>query len=55
VDHFAFGNQKMVLNFIPDGKTKRMSKIEHKLDAKTQVKGHAGEGEVKLTGKQKQK
>jgi hypothetical protein len=32
VDKIEIGNQKMTLNFIPDGKQKNMSKIESKLD-----------------------
>ena len=32
VDKLELGNDKMTLNFIPDGKSKNMSKIESKLD-----------------------
>ena len=45
VDQIAFGENKVKLNFIPDGKTKRMSAISHKLDAKEQAKGK-GEGDA---------
>ena len=38
VDKIELQNQKMTLNFIPDGKTKNMSVIESKLDQK-QVAG----------------
>jgi len=34
VDKIALGNNMMTLNFIPDGKTKNMSKITSKLDQK---------------------
>lgn len=39
VDKIAIGDKKMKLNFIPDGKSSRMSAISHVLDAKTTAKG----------------
>lgn len=43
VDKASTGAQKLTLNFIPDGKTKSMSTISHKIDAKEATKGK-GEG-----------
>lgn len=43
VDKIACGGQKLTLNFVPDGKSKAMSTITHKLDAKEAAKGK-GEG-----------
>jgi len=45
VDQVSFGNKEIRLHFIPDGKTTRMSKISHMLDAKEQSKGK-GEGQA---------
>ena len=39
VDSVALGDKKIKLNFIPDGKTTRMSAISHVLDAKMGTKG----------------
>lgn len=39
VDTIALGEKKIRLNFIPDGKTTRMSTISHVLDAKLGTKG----------------
>lgn len=39
VDHDHQSAKGLVLNFIPDGKTKTMSSISHKLDAKESAKG----------------
>jgi len=46
VDKIELGGKNMVLNFIPDGKTKNMSKIESKLDQKD-VAGGKGSTAVK--------
>lgn len=43
VDKASLGLQRLTLNFIPDGKSKAMSKITHKLDAADTAKGK-GEG-----------
>ena len=45
VDHVAYGENKIRLNYIPDGKQSRMSVISHALDAAEQAKGK-GTGEV---------
>lgn len=56
VDEVAFADRKLRLNFIPDGKTKSMSAISHKLDAKESAKGkgqgeaHANKAEAKKAG-----
>jgi len=39
VDEIAFGERKLKLNFVPDGKTKEQSIIKTKLDAKETSKG----------------
>jgi glutamyl-tRNA synthetase len=39
VDKIACGSQRLTLNFVPDGKSKAMSTISHKLDAKEAAKG----------------
>ena len=52
VDQIAFGDRQMRLNFIPDGKTKSMSVISHKLDQK-EVAG--GKGKVAGANKSEQK
>ena len=39
VDEIAFGEKELTLNFIPDGKTKNMSKVGTKLDVKETAKG----------------
>jgi glutamyl-tRNA synthetase len=39
VDEIALGDRKIRLNFVPDGKTKSMSAITHKIDASVTVKG----------------
>ena len=41
VDQIALGDKKIKLNFIPDGKSSRMSTISHVLDAKVSAKGEA--------------
>ena len=48
VDKLALGNEKMTLNFVPDGKQSNMSKIKSKLDQK-EVAG----GKVTLAQKDK--
>jgi hypothetical protein len=55
VDKLAYGDRKLTLNFIPDGKAKRMSPIEHKFDAKKLQTGESADAAEKapLTGKQK--
>lgn len=45
VDQIALGEHKIRLHFIPDGKTKTMSAISHKIDAKEAAKGK-GQGEA---------
>jgi glutamyl-tRNA synthetase len=45
VDSISLGDRKIRLNFIPDGKTSRMSTISHVLDAKMSSKGEATEGQ----------
>ena len=42
VDRVAMVNQPMVLNFIPDGKTKGMSVLAHQVSAAETAKGKAG-------------
>ena len=39
VDEIGFGEKELTLNFIPDGKTKNMSKVGTKLDVKETAKG----------------
>ena len=47
VDKLAQNGQLMILNFIPDGKTKAQSIITGKVDAKTLTKGTGGEDKKK--------
>lgn len=44
MDRIAFAGKSMVVNFVPDGKTKGMSVLKHSVDAETTTKGMAGEG-----------
>ena len=44
VDKLAEGDKKLTLNFIPDGKSKNMSKIESKLDQKAIAGGNTVKG-----------
>jgi glutamyl-tRNA synthetase len=39
VDQAAFGERKLVLNYIPDGKMNPMSKLTHQIDAAELQKG----------------
>jgi len=44
VDRIALVNQQMVVNFVPDGKTKGMSILSHQVDAAETAKGKPGAG-----------
>lgn len=43
IDEVNFGEKELTLHFIPDGKTKSMSKVNTKLDAKETAKGKGGQ------------
>ena len=51
VDKLEGDGKKMTLHFIPDGKSKNMSVIESKLDAKTTAKGNTAAPEKKPSKK----
>jgi len=51
VDKEAGSGNKMTLHFIPDGKSKNMSVIESKLDAKTVAKGNTAAAPEKKVSK----
>lgn len=44
VDQIAFASNKVVVNFVPDGKTKGMSIVKHTVDAEITAKGKGGDG-----------
>jgi len=52
VDSIAMVNKKLVVNFVPDGKTKGMSVISHTVDANETAKGKTGEKDGKKDKKQ---
>ena len=44
MDSCALVNSKMVVNFVPDGKTSGMSVLSHQVNAEETAKGKAGTG-----------
>ncbi len=52
MDRVAMVNKPMVLNFVPDGKTKGMSIVSHQVDASETAKGKPGADAAGKSGKQ---
>ncbi len=53
MDRVAMVNKPMVLNFVPDGKTKGMSIVSHQVDASETAKGKpSGDAAAAKSGKQ---